>query len=124
MKWKPWNEDEDKILKELYVAETPIPNIANILKRSEQAIYMRAQILQVKRAAYKTGGNYPRPHIEDLDWKIYFLRKTTNLSNREIGDELGLTKGQIQRRMYGRRLHLQQPSGEPPEWFKEAMEEV
>jgi hypothetical protein len=111
--WEPW---EDRYLKKKYpIQSNHVKDIASHLKRSESAIYGRAQVLGLKRSVLK---RFIPADPESLDWKIWHYRKNKNLSATEIGDKLGLRKGQIQHRMYSRNLHLHPPAGPMPSWLE------
>lgn len=123
--WKPWEEHEDEYMRENYPKAKHVQDLQEVLDRSLQAIRGRAIKLKLNRTGY-----YPRKwsnppaceRIEDVDWKIYYLRTQENLNAAEIGERLGgLSKSQIHNRMHRSGLYYHPPMGEAPEWYRKGV---
>lgn len=112
---KEWSQEDDALLTEQYPKVDVVEKLAAQLKRPPCSIYQRAYVLRVQR---QTLPRLKISEVEDLDWKLYFLRHNTNLSTTEIGARLGLTKHQVRNRLYTEGLIYHPPAGEPPEWYK------
>jgi len=119
--WNAWDPKEDDYLRENYPKVAHVKDLQNGLDRTLPSIYARARIIKVSRPGY-----HPRPRsqytqcdlIEDVDWKIYYLRNEENLNATEIGERLGgLSKTQIHNRMHTRSLYYSPPAGDAPDWY-------
>lgn len=138
-----WKQDENIKFTIMYCGMRPIPDLMDEFGRSKCAIYSHAyglNLTHLRRSHYhqlrhekslecgKESKGLIRRKIDELrkvsdedDWKIYAMRKTTNMSTKEIGDELALTFAQVQNRVSSKGLGLHPPQGEPPEWFDKSI---